>query len=129
MDLLRELSESVGFSIADPAPFKQRQHVDHAKYRVQLEPTFNAFASAWIAQECIKTLAAITHIHYGMLKDWRLHFLKNPHCRPYENRNAQCRALNEDEEAEVLQELHEHYLIKGIYCLHELCSSRQTRCG
>jgi mono/diheme cytochrome c family protein len=129
MDLWRELSESVGFSIADAAPFKQQQRVDHAKYLVELQPTFNALASPRMAKACLQTLAAFRTIRYGTLKDWRMHRLKNPNWRPDQNRNAHRRALNEDEEAEILQELRECYLSKGIYCPHKLCSSRQNRCG
>jgi hypothetical protein len=82
MDMLREFDESVGFSIADAAPFKQRQHVDYAKDLVELELTSNALAFACIAKGCIHRMAAFTHIHYRTLKDWRMHLLNNPHWWP-----------------------------------------------
>jgi hypothetical protein len=123
MDVFRELS------VADADPFKYRQHVDHAKYLVELEPTFNILASADIGKECVKAMAAVTHIRSGTMKDWRLQLLKNLHLRPYESCNAHCRALNEDEEAEVLQELHERHLSERINYPHELSNSRQKRCG
>jgi hypothetical protein len=95
LDLLPKLHESGGFVIADATPSSND-------------------ITTHIGKGCIAAMAVVTHIPYRRLKDWSLPLLTNVDWRPYDDSNAHRRPLNKNEEAEVLQELHDRSLSKGI---------------
>jgi hypothetical protein len=112
----RVLYESAGFSAADMGPLQLRRHTDHAKYMFQLEPTFHVLAASHLEKGSLKEIARVKQIAYGTLKDWRQHLRADPEWRPYQDRNVHRRALTADQETEVLREVEDRYINKGLYC-------------
>jgi hypothetical protein len=89
---VRYLDESAGFSAADITPLQKRPHMDHAKDMLEAGPTFNVLASNHIAKSCLKAVATVTRIPYGILKEWRRHLLTDREWRLYQHRNARRRS-------------------------------------
>jgi hypothetical protein len=115
-EILRDLYESTGFSIGDATPLHKRSHIDYAKHMLQLEPTFHVLASSHIKNGSVRESATVTQIPFGTLRDWRRHLLVEPEWKSYQNRKSDPRALTEEQEAEIAQEMQREYLDKGLYC-------------
>jgi hypothetical protein len=115
VERLRHLHDSVGFSVGDIRPLQKRPHVYHANCMIALEPTFAVLASTDIGKGSLKAIAIATRIPSRTVKDWRRHLLADWSWRPCQHHNEHRRALTDEQEAEVLQEIRVQYLDRGLY--------------